>query len=178
MQEAIDFFEIQEVVEVGHKTDISVSTSLTISERVCKLFLGMSWFAGNIDGIRQADDGNIYDILFEDGDTEEWCQDKYNKNDANACITIDDVGFRFIKNFSGRSFFSVLVVGIQSNDKRKWKFDEDVYIHNYTLNQPQAYYTNQTAVYNSNDNEGTINNGRDDDDEGNGNSNYEANEPE
>ena len=71
MQEAIDFFEIQEVVEVGHKTDSSVSTSLTISERVCKLFLGMSWFAGNIDGIRQADDGNIYEILFEDGDTEE-----------------------------------------------------------------------------------------------------------
>ena len=66
----------------------------------------MGWFAGNTDGIRQDDDGNIYEILFKDGDTKEWRQDEYDKNTANACIPIGDAGFRFIKKFSGGSFFS------------------------------------------------------------------------
>ena len=56
-------------MEVFHQTDSSVSTSPTISERVCKLFPVMGYFAGNIDGIRQDNDDNIYETLFEDGDT-------------------------------------------------------------------------------------------------------------
>ena len=101
IQEARDSVEIQEVVEVGHQTDISGSTLPTISERVCKLFPSMGQFEGNIDGIRQDDNGNIYDILFEDGDTEECSQDKYDNNTANACICISNIVFRFIKKFYG-----------------------------------------------------------------------------
>ena len=55
----------------------------------------------------------------EDGNTEEWRQDEYDKNSADSCIPIGDAGFRFIKKFAGGSFFSGRVVGIQSNDKRK-----------------------------------------------------------
>ena len=61
-------------MEVGHQTDSSGYTSPTISEQVRKFFPGMGWFSGNIDVIRQDDDGNIYEVLFEDGDTEEWRQ--------------------------------------------------------------------------------------------------------
>ena len=71
IQEARDYFEIQEDMEVGHQTNISGSTSPTISERVRKLFPGIGWFAGNIYGIKQKNDDNIYEILFEDGNTEE-----------------------------------------------------------------------------------------------------------
>ena len=128
----------------------------------------MGWFAGNIDGIRQGDDGNIYDILFEDVNTEEWSQYEYDKNAIDECIPIGNIRYRFIKNFSGGSFFSGWVVGIQSNNKRKCKFDEYGDIHNYTLNQLQAYSTKQTAVYNGNDGEDINDNVGDDDDEGNG----------
>ena len=62
-----------------------------------------------------------------------------------------NIRFRFINKFSGGSFFSGRFVGIQANDKRKCRFDDDVDIHNYTLDQLQAYYTNQTYVYNDND---------------------------
>ena len=51
-------------MEVGHQTNSSGSTSPTISKRVRKLFPGMGWFGGDIDGIRQDNDGNIYEILF------------------------------------------------------------------------------------------------------------------
>ena len=85
----------------------------------------MGWFAGNIDGIRQEEDGNIYDILFEDGDTEEWRQDKYDKNADDAFILIGDIRFRFMKKFSGRSLFSGRVVGIKYNEKYNCKFEED-----------------------------------------------------
>ena len=137
----------------------------------------MGWFSGNIDGIRKDDDGNIYEILFEDGNTEEWCQDKYDKNAADACIPIVDVGFRFIKKFARIYFSSGQVVGIQSNEKRKGKFDEDGDIHNYTLNKLQACSTKHTYVYNDNDEEISSNNVRDDSDEGNGDNNNNANEP-
>ena len=70
IKEASDSVKIKEVVEVGHHTNSSGSTSTTISERFRKLFPGMGWFGGNIHGIRQDDDGNIYDTLFKDGDTE------------------------------------------------------------------------------------------------------------
>ena len=76
----------------------------------------MGWFAVNIDGISQDNDGNIYEILFEDGNTEEWSQEKYDNNSANSCIPIGDSGFRFIKKFAGGSFFSGQVVGIQYID--------------------------------------------------------------
>ena len=49
----------------------------------------MGWFAGNIDEIRQDDDGNIYEILFEDGDNEEWCQDEYDNNASYKYILIN-----------------------------------------------------------------------------------------
>ena len=62
IQYARDSVEIQEVVEIGHQSDNSGSTSLTISERVRKFFPGMRWFGGNIDVIRKDDDGNIYVI--------------------------------------------------------------------------------------------------------------------
>ena len=117
-------------MEVGHQSDSYGSTSPTIYGQVSKFFPGMGWFGGNIDGIRQDNNGNIYEILFEDGDTEEWRQDEYDKNSKNACIPIGDIKFRFIKKFSGGSFFSGQVVGIQSNDKRKCKFDDDGDIHN------------------------------------------------
>ena len=74
IQEARNLVEIQEVVEVGQQTNISGSTSPTISERVRKFFPGMGWFAGNIYGIRQDDYGNIYEISFKDIYTEEWRQ--------------------------------------------------------------------------------------------------------
>ena len=106
IQESSNYVEIQEVVEVVHKTDSSGSTSPTISKIFRKLFPGMGLFAGNIDGIRQNDDGNIYEILLKDGNTEEWRQDKYYNNTADACIPTGNSGFRFIKKFSGRSFFS------------------------------------------------------------------------
>ena len=67
MQEASESVEIQEVVEVVHKTNISGSTSPNISGRVRKLFPSMGQFSGKIYGISQDDDGNIYEILFEDG---------------------------------------------------------------------------------------------------------------
>ena len=68
-------------------------------------------------------------------------------------------------------------MGIQSNDKRKYKFDEDGDIHNYTLGHLQAYFTKHTYVYNDNDEEISSNNVRDDSDEGNGDNNNNANEP-
>ena len=71
IQEAIDSVEIQEFAEFGNQTDSSGSISPTIPKLVRKLFPSMGWFGGNIDGIRQDDDGNIYDVLFEGGDTEE-----------------------------------------------------------------------------------------------------------
>ena len=69
----------------------------------------------------------------------------------DTCIPIGDIRFSFIKKFYGGSFFSGQVVGIQSNDKRKCKFDEDGDIHNWTLDHLQAYSAKQTAVYNDND---------------------------
>ena len=56
-------------MEVVRQTDSSWSTSSTVSERVRKSIPGMGWFGGNIDGIRQDNSGNIYDILFEYGNT-------------------------------------------------------------------------------------------------------------
>ena len=88
-----------------------------------------------------------------------------------------NIGFRFMKKISVRSFFIGRVVGIQSNEKRKCKFDEDGDIHNYTLDQLQAYSINHTYVYNDNDEEISSNNVRDDSDEGNGDNNNNANEP-
>ena len=120
-------------MEVGHLTDSFGSTPPTISERGRKLFPGMGWFAGNIDRIRQDDDGNIYEVLFKDGYTEEWRQEEYYKNAADTCIPIGDVGFMFIMKFSGGSFFGGRVVGIQSNDKRKCNFDEGGDIRNYKI---------------------------------------------
>ena len=134
-------------------------------------------FPGNVDGNKQEDDGNIYDILFEYVHTEEWCQDKYDNNATNTYTRIGDIILRFINNFAGGSFFSGQVAGIQSNEKRKCKFDEDVYIHNYTLYKLQAYSTNQTVVYNDNDKEDSSNNASDDDDEGNRHDENDANEP-
>ena len=49
----------------------------------------------------------------------------------------------------------------------KCKFDEDVDIHNYTLDQLQAYSTNQTSVYNCNGEESSRNNGSYDENEDN-----------
>ena len=69
IQEARNSIEIHENVEFGHQTNSSGSTSPTITEQFRKLFPGMGWFAGNIYGIRQDGYGNIYDILFEYGDT-------------------------------------------------------------------------------------------------------------
>ena len=88
IQEARNSVEIKEFVKVGQQTDSSGSTSPTISDHVCKLFPGMGWFAGNIDGTRLEDNENIYEILFEDGDTEEWRKYEYANNSANACIPI------------------------------------------------------------------------------------------
>ena len=45
----------------------------------------------------------------------------------HAC-PLERPGFRFIKKFSGRSFLSGRVVGIQSNDKRKCKFREKCFV--------------------------------------------------
>ena len=70
LQEARKSVEMQDVLEVGHQTDRYVSTSPTISEWVRKFLHVMEWFAGNIDGIIQDKDGNIYDVLFKYGDTE------------------------------------------------------------------------------------------------------------
>ena len=70
IQDAIEYFEIQKFVKVGHQTDSSGSTSQTISKQVRKFFPSMVWFRGNIDVIRQEKYGNIYDILFKYGDTE------------------------------------------------------------------------------------------------------------
>ena len=81
----------------------------------------------------------------------------------------------FIKKLAGGYFFSGQVVGIQSNLKEKCTFDENGYIHNYTHNQLQAYYTNQTALYNVSAKEGSIDNGSDDNDEGNGGNDNDAN---
>ena len=106
----------------------------------------MGFFAGNIDGIRQDINVNIYEILFKDGGTEEWCQEKYDNNYSNACIPSGNVEFRFINKFSDGCFFSGRVVGVQYNDKRKCKFDEDGDIHNYILYRLKYYSTNHTAV--------------------------------
>ena len=76
IQEAIDSVEIQEVMEVGQQTGSSRSTSPTISEQVRKFFPGTGWLSGKIYGSRQDNDGNLYEILFQYGDTEEWRQDK------------------------------------------------------------------------------------------------------
>ena len=138
----------------------------------------MGWFRGNIDGIRQNNDGNIYEILFEDGDTEEWHKKEYDKNADDACIPIGNIGFRFIKKFSGGYFFSGQVVGIQSNDKRKCKFDEYGDIQNYTLDQQQAYSTKQTYVYNDNYKEGSRDNCSDDYNGGNRNNYNDTNDQE
>ena len=70
IQEASKSVEIKDIVEVGHQTDSSGSTSPTITERIRKFFPGMGWFGGDIDGIRQDGDGSVYDILFKDVDTE------------------------------------------------------------------------------------------------------------
>ena len=64
----------------------------------------------------------------EDGNTEELRQDEYDDNAADSCITIGDDEFSFIKKFSGGYFFSVRVVGIQSNDKRKCKFRGNCFV--------------------------------------------------
>ena len=56
-------------MEVDHHTNSSWSAPPNISEQVRKLFPGMGWFVGNTDRISQDDYGNIYDILFKDGDT-------------------------------------------------------------------------------------------------------------
>ena len=77
IQETSDNVEIQEVVEVGHQNNIFGSTLTTISKRVRKFFPGIGCFGVNIDRIRQDNDGNIYEILFGDGNTEEWRQEKY-----------------------------------------------------------------------------------------------------
>ena len=45
---------------------------------------------------------------------------------------------------------------------------EDVNIHNYTLDQLQAYSTKQTTLYNENDQEGSSDNSIDHYNEGNG----------
>ena len=135
----------------------------------------MGWFGGNIDGNRQDKDDNIYEILFEYVDTEEWRQDEYDNNAADECIPVGNIRFRFIKKFSGGSFFSGRVFAIQSNDKRKCNFDEDGDIHNYTLNQLQAYSTKQTSVYNENYEECRINNSSDYDNEGNGDNENDVN---
>ena len=55
----------------------------------------------------------------EDGNTEEWQKNEYDKNAADSCIPIIDAIFRFIKNFAGGYSFIGRVVGIQSNDKPK-----------------------------------------------------------
>ena len=164
-------------MEVENHTNSSGSTSPTLSKRVCKFFPGLRWFAGKIDGIRRDKDGNIYDILSEDNNTEEWLQDKYNNNAAYACIPIVNVGFRFIKKFAGWSFFSGRVFGSQSNYMCKCKFDENGDPHNYTLDQLQYYYIKHKAVYNDNYEEGSRDNGSNDNNEGNGDNNNEANEP-
>ena len=70
IQEASNSVKMQDFVEVFRQNDSSRYTSPTISKRFCKFFPGMGWFGGNIGGIRQDKDGNIYEILFEDGDTE------------------------------------------------------------------------------------------------------------
>ena len=46
-------------------------------------------------------------FLFEDGNTEEWSQDEYDKNSSSACIPIDNIIFRFTKKF----FSPVSVLG-------------------------------------------------------------------
>ena len=78
-------------MEIGHHTNSSGSISPTISKQVRKFFPGMGWFGGNIYGIRQDNNENIYEILFEDGNTEKWSQDEYDNNAADACITIGDI---------------------------------------------------------------------------------------
>ena len=102
-----------------HQTNSSGYTSPTISEQVRKFFPSTGWFGGNIGGIRQGNNGNIYEILFEDGNNEEWHKDEYDNNAANACIPIGNIGFRFMKKLSRGFFFSGRAVGIQSNDKCK-----------------------------------------------------------
>ena len=64
----------------------------------------MGWFVGNIDVNRKDKDVNIYEILFKDGDTEEWNQYEYDKNAADTCIHICDIGFRFIYIFLEDNF--------------------------------------------------------------------------
>ena len=88
-------------MEVGHQTGSSGSISSTVSERVRKLFPGMGWFGGNIYGIRQDNNGNIYEILFEDDDNEPFRQDEYDKNTTNEFIRIGNIVLRFVKNVSG-----------------------------------------------------------------------------
>ena len=61
----------------------------------------MGWFGDKIYGIRQDNNCNIYDILFEDDDNEQLRQDEYDKNNTNACIRIGNILFRFMKNVSG-----------------------------------------------------------------------------
>ena len=51
-------------------------------------------------------------------------------------------------------------------------------VHNYTLDQLQAYSSNNTYVYNDNIEKGSRNNVRDDYNEGNTNDDNDANEPE
>ena len=106
-----------------------------------------------------------------------WRQYKHYKNAADACIPISNIEFRFIRKISSRYFFSGRVVGIKSNDKRKYKFDENGDIHNYTLDQLQAYSTKQTALYNKNNKKISSNNGIDGYNEGNGDDANDANEP-
>ena len=63
----------------------------------------------------------------EDGNTEEWRQDGYDKNSADSCILIGEARFRFIKIFwwilSGGQ-----VVGIQSNDKHKCNYRGNCFV--------------------------------------------------
>ena len=64
----------------------------------------------------------------KDGNTEEWRQEEYDKNAANSYIPIGDAVFSFLKKFDGGSFLIGLVVGIQLNDKRKYKLREYFFV--------------------------------------------------
>ena len=64
----------------------------------------------------------------EDGNTEEWHQNKYDKNASDSCKPIGDSVFRFIKKCAGGSFFVGHIVDIQSNNKRKCKLRGNCFV--------------------------------------------------
>ena len=160
-----------------HQTNSSGYTSPTISEQVRKFFPSTGWFGGNIGGIRQGNNGNIYDIylkmtIMNNGAKTSMIRLLPMHAYASATLYL---GLRRI--FSGEFFSSGRVVGIKPNYKCKCKFDEDGDIHNYTLGQMQSYPTKQTAVYNKNGKEGIRNNCSDEDDEVKNNNDNGANDP-